>query len=64
MQKYFNIIYAVLLVGLTVFVIRIQLFGQVASVQKSLDSQSETMDQLQEDIAAIVSAINRQLQAN
>lgn len=64
MQKYFNIIYAALLVGLAIFVIKVQLFGEVADVKKSLQAQTETMDQLQTDITAIVDGINEQLQAN
>ncbi|MBI2050653.1 MAG: hypothetical protein HYT31_02510 [Parcubacteria group bacterium] len=63
MQKYFNAIYAAVLIGLVVFVVKIQLFGQVADVQSSLDSQAETMNQLQGDIEAIVGAINKQIQA-
>ena len=64
MQKYFNIIYAAVLIGLVVFVIRIQLFGQVADVRESLDSQAQTMNDLQGDIEAIVGAINKQIQAS
>lgn len=63
MQKYFNIIYAALLIGLAVFAVRVQLFGTVDNVKKSLDAQAATMDELQGDIAAIVDAINRQIQA-
>lgn len=64
MQKYFNIIYAALLIGLAVFAVRVQLFGTVDNVKKSLDAQAATMDELQGDIAAIVDAINRQIQAS
>lgn len=64
MQKYFNIIYAVLLVGLATFVIKTQLFGEVADVKENLQAQSESMDKLQEDIRAIVDGINTQLQAS
>ncbi len=63
MQKYFNIIYTALLIGLLVFVIKVQLFGEVGSVKESLSAQSETMDQLQGDITAIVDGINAQIQA-
>jgi len=52
------------LIGLVVFVIRIQLFGQVADVRESLDSQAQTMNDLQGDIEAIVGAINKQIQAS
>lgn len=63
MQKYFNIIYTVLLIGLLVFVIKTQLFGEVASVKKSMEEQSASMDELQGDIRAIVDGINAQIQA-
>lgn len=63
MQKYFNIIYTALLIGLLVFVIKTQLFGEVASVKQSLDEQSASMDELQGDIRAIVDGINAQIQA-
>ena len=64
MQKYFNIIYTILLVVLIAFVVKIQLFDEVNDVQKSLDRQAQTMDQLQGDIQNIVSAINQELQSN
>ena len=63
MQKYFNIMYAAVLLGLIVFVVKVQLFGQVDNVKESLDAQVQTMDQLQGDIMNIVDAINRQIQA-
>ncbi|MDZ4221363.1 MAG: hypothetical protein U1C18_00645 [Patescibacteria group bacterium] len=64
MQKYFNIIYTILLVVLIAFVVKIQLFDEVNDVQKSLDRQAQTMDQLQGDIQNIVSAINQELQSS
>ncbi len=64
MQKYFNIVYAILLVALIAFVVKVQLFDEVNDVQKSLDSQAHTMDQLQGDIQNIVSAINQELQSS
>jgi len=64
MQKYINIIYAVILIGLVVLVVRIQLFGQIDSVKESLHTQAVTMEDLQGDIETIANAINRQLQAS
>ena len=64
MQKYFNIIYTILLVALIAFVVKVQLFDGVNDVQKSLDRQAETMDQLQGDIQNIVGAINQELQSS
>ena len=64
MQKYFNLFYGIVLLGLIVFVIKLQLFNQVNAVQKSLSAQEQTVGELRADVANIVTALNEQINAN
>ena len=63
MQKYINIAFVMALLALGFYIVRLQVFNEVQSVQIELNRQSQDIQGLRADVVTITNFLNQQLQA-
>ncbi|MBU2524646.1 hypothetical protein KKG71_05655 [Patescibacteria group bacterium] len=58
MKNYLNIACVVVIVSLTVFIVKTQIFDEIVDIKKSLSAQSVVIEEVRLDIVSIVNAVN------
>ncbi|MBU2524648.1 hypothetical protein KKG71_05665 [Patescibacteria group bacterium] len=63
MQKYINIVFILALVFLGFYIVRLQVFSDLKSVQLEVNNQAQLIQTMRTDITNITNFLNQQIQA-